>query len=164
MTQKSQEQPNPANVEEFQPILPSRRKGLKLFRRLFVYHSILAVIIVLLVMIFPGFVSQLPVGGVTDLVDAGDLSVAFENAVPIYSDDNHVYIVPSSDIDYCIHTARNSSCFASRFISQGYLLDAKLGCLSTNFSGVSIGPKCNDFKPVRVLPCDIQSLDTDRTG
>jgi len=90
VTGKLQEQHNLTDAEEAQPSLPSRRTGLKLFRKLFVYHLMLAIIIVLIVVLFPSFVTQLPVGGVTDLVDAGDLSVAFENAVPIYNDDSEI--------------------------------------------------------------------------
>jgi len=90
VTGKSQEQLNPTDAEEFKPLLPSRRAGFRLFRRLFVYHLILAVAVMLLVLLFPNFVSQLPVGGVTDLVQGGDISVAFEDAVPIHSDDSEI--------------------------------------------------------------------------
>jgi len=87
VTGKLQEQRNLTDAEDFKPILPSRRAGFKLFRRLFIYHLILAVAVVALILIFPNLVSQLPVGGVTDLVDSGDLTVALENAIPVYSDD-----------------------------------------------------------------------------
>ena len=87
MTGKLQEQNKLTNAEEFKPQLPSRREGFKLFRRLFAYHLILAVAVVALMLLFPNLVSQLPVGGVTDLVDSGDLTVALENAIPVYSDD-----------------------------------------------------------------------------
>jgi hypothetical protein len=90
VTGKSQEQPILDNGEEFKPLLPSRRAGFKLFRRLFIYHLILAVAVVALVWIFPNFVSQLPVGGVTDLVSSGDVLVAFENAAPVYSEDSEI--------------------------------------------------------------------------
>jgi hypothetical protein len=90
VTGKSQEQLNLTDIEEFKPVLPSRREGFKLFRRLFMYHLILAVAVVLLILLFPNFVSQLPVGGVTDLVDSGDVIVAFENVAPIYSDDSEI--------------------------------------------------------------------------
>ena len=87
MTGKEQDQLNPTIPADFKPILPPRKEGFKLFRRLFLYHLVLAVTVVLIVLVFPDFVPQLPVGGVTELVDSGDLSVAFENAVPVYSDD-----------------------------------------------------------------------------
>jgi hypothetical protein len=90
VTGKSQEQLIPDNGDEFKPLLPSRRAGLKLFRRLFIYHLILAVAVVALVLLFPNFVSQLPVGGVTDLVDGGDITVALGNAIPVHSDDSEI--------------------------------------------------------------------------
>ncbi|MEE8338851.1 MAG: hypothetical protein V3R56_01835 [Xanthomonadales bacterium] len=90
MTEQSHEQLDLTDTAEFKPLLPSRRQGFKLFRRLFVYHLILAVAVVALVLLFPNFVSQLPVGGVTELLDSGDVTVAFEDVVPIYSDDSEI--------------------------------------------------------------------------
>ena len=90
MTRKSQEQLKPADGGEFNPLAPSRRAGLRLFRHLFIYHLVLAAAVVLLALIFPNFVTQLPVGGVTDLVDSGDVLVAFENVAPIYNDDTEI--------------------------------------------------------------------------
>lgn len=90
MAEKSQEQHDLTDAEVFESLKPSRRAGFKLFRRLLVYHLTLAVSVVLLVLIFPDFVEQLPVGGVTDLVDSGDLTVAFENAAPIYNEDSEI--------------------------------------------------------------------------
>ena len=87
MAGKSQEQIDLTDEAEFKPSLPSRRGGFKLFRRLIIYHLTLGVAVVLLILVFPNFVSQLPVGGVTELGDSGDVTVAFEQAIPIYSDD-----------------------------------------------------------------------------
>jgi len=90
VTKKPQRQINLADVEEFKPLLPSRLEGLRLFRRLLVYHLILAVVVVLIALSFPNFVSQLPVGGVTDLVENSDVMVAIENTAPIYDDDSEI--------------------------------------------------------------------------
>ncbi len=90
MTGKSPGQVNQVNEEEVIPLLPSRREGFRLFRRLFIYHLVIAAAMVLLVLLFPGFVAQLPVGGVTDLVGSGDVTVGFENMAPIYSDDSEI--------------------------------------------------------------------------
>ena len=90
MIKKPQTQYNPADAEEFKPLLPSRLEGLRLFRRLLVYHLILAVVVVLIALSFPDFVSQLPVGGVTDLVDNSDVIVAIDNVAPIYDDDSEI--------------------------------------------------------------------------
>ena len=87
MTGKEQEQLDSTIPTDFKPILPPRKEGFKLFRRLFLYHLVLAVAVVLIVLAFPNFVPQLPVGGVTELVESGDLLVALESSVPIYSDD-----------------------------------------------------------------------------
>lgn len=83
----SKEQPVPAAAEELQPHLPSRKRGFRLFRRLIIYHLTLAVFFVLLVVIFPDFISQLPIGGVTDIVESGDLRVALDRETPVYEDD-----------------------------------------------------------------------------
>lgn len=90
MTAKSQEQTNPADPAVPKSFLPPRQEGFRLFRRLFVYHLMLAAAVVLLVLLFPNFTSQLPVGGVTDLVDSGDLTVAFGDAIPIYKEDSEI--------------------------------------------------------------------------
>ncbi len=90
MTGKSQEPLNPTDAEVLKSLLPSRRAGLKLFRQLIIYHTALAIFVVLLATLFPDFVSQLPIGGVTELVKSGDFSVALENHIPIYNDDSEI--------------------------------------------------------------------------
>jgi len=60
----------------------SRRTALKLCRKLVIYHSVLLIALVTLVMLFPDFVAQLPIGGVTELVKEGDLTVNRLNDVP----------------------------------------------------------------------------------
>ena len=87
MTRTSKEQPISAVAEEFQPLSPSRKRGFRLFRRLIIYHLSLAVFFVLLVVFFPDFVSQLPIGGVTDIVESGDLRIALDREAPVYDDD-----------------------------------------------------------------------------
>jgi hypothetical protein len=64
----------------------SRAAGLRLLRKLLAYHSVLAVIVVVLILMFPDFVSTLPIGGVNELVESGDVSVALENEPPVYND------------------------------------------------------------------------------
>ena len=90
MTEKSQKQLDLTNEVEFKPLLPSRRAGFKLFCQLIIYHLMLVVAVVLLVVLFPSFASQLPVGGVTELVGSGEATVAFENTIPSYSDDSEI--------------------------------------------------------------------------
>ena len=90
MTEKSQEQPNLSDPVEIKPLSQSRRAGFKLLCRLIIYHLTLAVAVVLLVLLFPNFAAQLPVGGVTDLVGSGEVNFAFENTVPSYSGDGEI--------------------------------------------------------------------------
>jgi len=90
VTEKSQEQPDLTDLVEFKPLLPSRRAGFKLFCRLIIYHLMLAVAVMLLVLMFPDFASQLPVGGVTDLVGSGEVTVPFEYTAEGYSDDSEI--------------------------------------------------------------------------
>jgi hypothetical protein len=51
-----------------------RHAGMRLLRRLVVYHVGLAACMLLATLAFPDFARQLPVGGVTRLVEAGELS------------------------------------------------------------------------------------------
>lgn len=52
-----------------------RQFGLRLFRRLLAYHAILFAILLLAAAFVPGFVNQLPIGGVSSLVEGGELTV-----------------------------------------------------------------------------------------
>jgi hypothetical protein len=61
-----------AELERHEDYLPPVRSDLKLLRKVFIYHSVLALLLVSLAAIFPGFVDHLPVGGVTDLVERTD--------------------------------------------------------------------------------------------
>ena len=90
MTRKSQEQLNPAVAAELALVAPSRRAGLRLFRRLIVYHFVLLVSVVMLAVLFPKFVSQLPIGGVTELLEGSDVTVGLETDMPVYSDDTEI--------------------------------------------------------------------------
>jgi hypothetical protein len=84
---KTQEPSNQGEMGGLGDYSPSRRAGLRLFRRLVLYHLTLAVMVLVIVLVFPDFVSQLPIGGVTELVESGDLTVALENEMPVYDDD-----------------------------------------------------------------------------
>ena len=90
MAEKSREQPDLTDLVEFKPLLPSRRAGFKLFCRLIIYHLMLAVAVLLLVLMFPNFASLLPVGGVTELVGSGEVTVPFENTAQGYSGDSEI--------------------------------------------------------------------------
>ena len=49
-----------------------RHAGARLFRRLVIYHAVLAVCLLLAAVAFPNFTRQLPIGGVRQLVEAGE--------------------------------------------------------------------------------------------
>lgn len=53
-----------------------RRFGLKLFRRLIVYHVILAALLLAAAIFFPQLIDELPIGGIDTLELRGDLTVA----------------------------------------------------------------------------------------
>jgi len=64
------------------PQRPSLHTGWCLFRRLLIYHAIVGIAVVLMAMVFPGFTAQLPIGGVSELVESGDLKVTRIEDVP----------------------------------------------------------------------------------
>lgn len=57
-------------------VLPSRYDGLKLLRKILIYHLALIGTVMALVVINPDFINYLPVGGVTELEESGELSVS----------------------------------------------------------------------------------------
>lgn len=54
--------------------LPPANTNYRLLRKVLLYHASLAVLLVSLAMIFPGFVDLLPVGGITELVEGASPS------------------------------------------------------------------------------------------
>jgi hypothetical protein len=61
-----------AMPEHDDPGLPPLIKDIKLLRKVIVYHLVLAVALLSLASVFPGFVDFLPVGGVNELVERTD--------------------------------------------------------------------------------------------
>jgi hypothetical protein len=55
---------------------PPRKVGYRLLRRTLFYHLVLSVAVVSLVLIYPDFIDYLPIGGVTELEEGGDVRVA----------------------------------------------------------------------------------------
>jgi hypothetical protein len=64
-----------AAVSEVAAKAEHRRLGFRLLQRLVIYHGTLAVLLVLAATLFPGFVDQLPVGGIEALAEGGDVTV-----------------------------------------------------------------------------------------
>jgi hypothetical protein len=76
VTEKPQEEQNPQTMGDLDRFLPPRKEGYRLLRKIVLYHLCLAILAVLIAMIFPDFVETLPIGGVTELAEGGELSVA----------------------------------------------------------------------------------------
>jgi hypothetical protein len=77
----------PENPMSAAPRLQRRITGLKLFRKLLVYHVITALMVITLAALFPGFTAQLPIGGVTELAESGDVTVAQVADTPATAED-----------------------------------------------------------------------------
>lgn len=61
----------------------ARRAGFQLLRKSIVYHAVLASIMILLIALVPGATSLLPIGGVTELVQSGDVSAPEVADIPL---------------------------------------------------------------------------------
>lgn len=63
--------------------LPPHNEGISLLLKIAGYHLLLAVFAISMALIFPDFINQLPVGGINELVEGGDLKVFnVDEAVP----------------------------------------------------------------------------------
>jgi len=68
---------------EFQ--LPRSKPHYRLLRRVLIYHVVLAAFVVTLALVFPDLITELPIGGVTELAEGGEVTfsrVGDEPAVP----------------------------------------------------------------------------------
>jgi hypothetical protein len=68
--------------------LPPRTTHYGLLRRVLVYHLLLATFVVTLALMFPDFVAELPIGGVTELAEGGDVSVSRVGEGPLQTADD----------------------------------------------------------------------------
>lgn len=73
----------PAGPMSEEPRLARRKSGLKLFRRLLIYHLVCATLIISTAAFFPGFTTQLPVGGVSELAESSDLNLSPTTELPV---------------------------------------------------------------------------------
>ena len=69
-----------ASGQDVDEILARRRVGLRLFRRLLIYHTLLAVALLITALLFPSFLELLPIGGVGVLEQSGDVTIAAPQA------------------------------------------------------------------------------------
>lgn len=80
----------PAGGNDSPPAPRVERNGVALFRKILLYHLVLTVLLVALAAFFPGFTAQLPIGGVTELVEGGDLTVKRIQDIPLRNDDAEI--------------------------------------------------------------------------
>lgn len=71
---RDKEQPA-ANGRDPAAVVQPRDLGLKLLKRLLIYHAVLAVAIILIAVLLPSFLQELPIGGVSQLEEGGDVTV-----------------------------------------------------------------------------------------
>jgi hypothetical protein len=87
---------------EIEPQLPPRQLSYRLLRRVVFYHILLAAVVVTMTLVFPGFVEQLPIGGVTELAEGGDVTVSRVEEVPPPTGDIEIvttFIKATSELD-----------------------------------------------------------------
>jgi hypothetical protein len=58
------------------------RENHRLLWRVLLYHVVLAIFVISLALVFPDFIAELPIGGVTELAEEGDISVSSVDAPP----------------------------------------------------------------------------------
>lgn len=66
----------PASEVGHELLLPPRRPSLRLLWRVALYHLVLTVLVLTLAMVFPGFIAELPIGGVTELAEGGEVTIS----------------------------------------------------------------------------------------
>jgi len=87
MSENTPAQQVPADHMSEEPRLARRKSGLKLFRKLLMYHLVFATLILSIAATFPGFTAQLPVGGVSELAENSDLTQATAPETPVHAED-----------------------------------------------------------------------------
>jgi hypothetical protein len=99
--EQRQQEPTAASATPTPPLLP-RSGSFRLLRRVLVYHLSLAVFVIVLALVFPGFISQLPVGGVTELAESGEVNVSQLQDAPASSADFEIvetFIRTTNELD-----------------------------------------------------------------
>ncbi len=74
MNQQSQDPDQMTFASENAPQLPGSRRNFRLLFRVLLYHLVLAIVLISATMIIPGFIETIPVGGVTELAEGGDVT------------------------------------------------------------------------------------------
>jgi hypothetical protein len=99
--QQQQQDPVAPGAVPGPPLLP-RSGSFRLLRRVLIYHLALAAFVITLALVFPGFIAQLPVGGVTELAESGEVAVSHLTDAPATSADFEIvetFIRATSEFD-----------------------------------------------------------------
>jgi hypothetical protein len=75
VTESEQKPVDPQGIDNLAARAERRRVGVKLLRRLAIYHIVLAVLLIGAAIAYPPFVDWLPIGGVSTLEAGGELTV-----------------------------------------------------------------------------------------
>jgi len=70
----SQTQPNPGLAPDLE--IPPRDHHFRLLRKVLVYHVVLAILVLVAALTFPGLIAKMPIGGVTELAEGGEVTVS----------------------------------------------------------------------------------------
>jgi hypothetical protein len=78
-----------------------RREGVRLLRRLVIYHTVLAACLLLAAILFPDFIHHLPIGGVRQLVEGAEAAAGkHELAVsPAEADNTEIVLTVTNSLD-----------------------------------------------------------------
>jgi len=56
--------------------VPPHKPEYRLLRRVLIYHIVLAILVLTAALVFPGFITKLPIGGITELAEGGEVSIS----------------------------------------------------------------------------------------
>jgi hypothetical protein len=87
VSEEPQKGARPAPEAGQELLMPPRRPSYRLLRRVLLYHLVLAVVVVSLALVFPGFVAEAPIGGVTELAEGGEVTVSRIDPPPMPAED-----------------------------------------------------------------------------
>ncbi|MDX1380331.1 MAG: hypothetical protein R3233_04380 [Xanthomonadales bacterium] len=73
---ESAQNPEKPTVQAHEFLMESPRPSFRLLRRVLVYHVVLAVLVLTLALLFPDWLTQAPIGGVTELAEGGEITIS----------------------------------------------------------------------------------------
>jgi len=101
-TKQPQDSSNPDLILDPSQYLPPRHEGFRLIRKIALYHLSVAIFILGVLLVFPDFVRQMPIGGVDELASSGELSVSQLEDEPLPDGDILIvetFIKATSELD-----------------------------------------------------------------